>query len=256
MTLDILQFTANHNDRIFPVSKVILKALYHMPFDDTPGVISFTNPKTDQEYSFSEREYIDFLKSEDRYKDDGPSKRQPRVVILGELANRTFLAGTILAYEAYKASQEGEAACVGEAIDVKKSINFTESTVSALFGNEIFVLEKRFPAPKQLLIRHPHEVKTYFGVVNIDGGASEESTFHPVWESCDIPNLKAVVFDGLTRVDRSLPPADNVFVLGSKPRNPLRLIKKASLSMRCHSWEVNPTLPQSELKKDLAKYEV
>ena len=95
---------------LFPAQKVIIKAHYGLPLDDT---VTFKIPKTFKKkafYNFTEKEYLEYLYSEGRcnIKEviEGDEKRQ-MILSLGRRSGKSTLSAIIIAYEIYKLIEKG-----------------------------------------------------------------------------------------------------------------------------------------------------
>ena len=95
--------------RLFPVQKVILKAHYGLPLDDT---VKFPVAKTwrmEDFYHFTEKEYLEHLYEQGRcnIREVDPKGRRRMVLSIGRRSGKTFLSACIAAYETYKLITKG-----------------------------------------------------------------------------------------------------------------------------------------------------
>lgn len=96
--------------KLYPVQRVIIKAHYGIPLDDTTP-FTITNWKRENPRQMTEKEYLAYLYSEGRsnIKEVIPGKQLPKMCLsLGRRSGKTSLAACIFGYETYKLILKGD----------------------------------------------------------------------------------------------------------------------------------------------------
>ena len=97
--------------RLFPVQKVILKAHYGIPLDDTEKTIPYSDWRREDVQMLTEAEYLRLLHKEGRCNisevKEGHERRE-MILSVGRRSGKTTISACIAAYETYKLISKGD----------------------------------------------------------------------------------------------------------------------------------------------------
>ena len=105
---DIITFIESSwglNLKLFPVQRVILKAHYGLPLDDTVRDVVITDWRRENKRALTEAEYLKFIYDEGRCnisEVDPGTQRRELVLSIGRRSGKTFMCACVVAYEVYK----------------------------------------------------------------------------------------------------------------------------------------------------------
>ena len=97
--------------RLFPVQKVILKAHYGIPLDDTEKTIPYSDWRRENVQMLTEAEYLRLLYKEGRCNISEVKKgheRREMILSVGRRSGKTTISACIAAYETYKLISKGD----------------------------------------------------------------------------------------------------------------------------------------------------
>lgn len=103
--IDYVEAPWGLGSRLYPVQKVILKAFYGLPLDDTEETITITDFRRQNEQKFTEAGYLKWLYAQNRcnIKDYKPGKpRRELVLACGRRSGKTEMSAFITSYETDK----------------------------------------------------------------------------------------------------------------------------------------------------------
>lgn len=97
--------------RLFPVQKVILKAHYGIPLDDTQKTIAYSDWRREDVQMLTEAEYLRLLHKEGRCNISevkAGHERREMILSVGRRSGKTTISACIAAYETYKLISKGD----------------------------------------------------------------------------------------------------------------------------------------------------
>lgn len=113
-TVNIIQFIEDPSIglglKLWPVQRIILKAHYGIPLDDTEKTVRVTDWRRENETWFTEAGYLRYLYDEGRSNirevEEGIERRE-MVLSLGRRSGKTTISAAVVAYETYRLISKG-----------------------------------------------------------------------------------------------------------------------------------------------------
>jgi hypothetical protein len=110
---NIIEFVESEwglNTKLYPVQRIILKAHYGIPLDDTDACLPISDWRRENTRMMTEAEYLRFPHSENRCNISevkAGDERRRLILSIGRRSGKTFISACIVAYEVYKLILKG-----------------------------------------------------------------------------------------------------------------------------------------------------